>query len=109
MPQFDVAAIEPKTIAPGYSAKFVHTLYMTLSFVEVKAGSILPAHAHMQEQISQLVSGSFELTVDGEPILLEKDQVVVIPPNVVHSGKALTDCTLFDIFSPVRKDYKNLQ
>jgi len=33
--------------------------------------------------------------------------VVLIPSDAKHSGKALTDCTIIDIFNPVREDYIN--
>lgn len=109
MPEFPLSTIPAKEIAPGYFARFIHTQHMTLSFVEVKAGSVLPSHAHIHEQISQLLEGEFELTVDGVPITMSKDVVIVIPPNVIHSGRALTDCKLLDTFSPVRADYQALQ
>jgi len=32
--------------------------------------------------------------------------LVVIAPHASHSGKALTKCTLMDVFSPVREAYK---
>jgi quercetin dioxygenase-like cupin family protein len=33
--------------------------------------------------------------------------VLVIPPNVPHSGKALTDVSVMDAFAPVREDYRD--
>jgi quercetin dioxygenase-like cupin family protein len=79
---------------------------MTFAFWEVKAGSKVPEHAHMHEQVAHLIEGEFELTVDGNPIELQPGKVVVIPSNIKHSGIAITDCKLLDVFSPVREDYR---
>ncbi|MDE3236354.1 MAG: cupin domain-containing protein [Bacteroidota bacterium] len=97
-----------KEIAKGYFSKLIHTEHMTFSFVEVKAGNTLPEHSHPHEQVSIIQEGRFELTLDGEKIVFEKDQLVVIPSNVKHSGHAITDCKLLDVFYPVRDDYKQL-
>lgn len=49
------------------------------------------------------------MTIDGKTSVFGEGQVVVIPPHVEHGGVALTDCRIFDIFSPVREDYKMLK
>lgn len=53
----------------------------------------------------------YNLTRKADPYLFvtaiyEPGTLVVIPPNIPHSGKALTPCKLMDIFSPVRSEYK---
>ena len=98
--------IPAKEMFPGYTVRFIHCTNMTFAFWEVKAGSKVPEHAHIHEQVAHLIEGEFELTVDGNPIELEPDKVVVIPSNVKHSGIAITDCKLLDVFSPVREDYR---
>ncbi len=108
MPVIELSSIEPKTIVAGYDAKFIHTSGMTFSYLDVKAGASLPAHSHMHEQVSHVLEGSFQLTVDGEPIIFGPGTVVVIPSNVIHSGIAITDCKILDVFNPVREDYRNL-
>lgn len=102
----DLSDIPAKEMFPGYTGRFIHTNNMTFAFWEVKAGSKVPEHAHMHEQVAHLIEGAFELTVDGNPIELEPGKVVVIPSNVKHSGIAITDCKLLDVFSPVREDYR---
>lgn len=106
MPQIDLSSIEPRETAPGYSGRFIHTNGMTLAYFDIKAGSASPEHAHIHEQVSQVLEGKFQLTVAGEPIVLEPGAVIVIPSNTRHSGLALTDCRLLDIFNPVREDFK---
>ena len=79
---------------------------MTTSFWRIEAGAALPEHAHPNEQVSVVVAGEFEMTLDGERLQLEKGKVAVIPANVKHSGRALTDCEIMDVFYPVREDYR---
>lgn len=108
MPVIEVASIRPKTIVAGYDARFIHTESMTFSFLEVKAGASLPAHSHIHEQVSHVLEGSFQLTIDGEVVVFGQGTIVVIPPNAVHSGIAITDCKIMDVFNPIREDYRNL-
>lgn len=100
--------IETKEIAPGFLSKLIHTDTNTINFIEVKAGSAVPQHQHMNEQCAFAIEGKFELTVNDVPQLLEPGLFAIIPPNVWHGGTAITDCKLIDIFSPAREDYKKL-
>jgi quercetin dioxygenase-like cupin family protein len=108
MPIIELASIQPKTIVAGYDAKFIHTSGMTFSYLDVKAGASLPAHSHVHEQVSHVLEGSFQLTIEGEPVIFGPGTVVVIPSNKIHSGIAITDCKILDVFNPVREDYRNL-
>ena len=95
-------------VITGYTAKFIHTESMTLGFWEVKKGAVMPVHKHLHEQVSQVDEGAFEFTINGETKIFTKGMIAVIPPYIEHGGVALTDCKLFDIFQPVREDYRNL-
>lgn len=64
--------------------------------------------AHLHEQISTTQQVKFQLTINGVTKILEEG-VAVIPSNTKHSGIALTDCKLLDIFYPVREDIKKFQ
>jgi quercetin dioxygenase-like cupin family protein len=100
--------IETKEIAPGFFSKLIHTETNTVNFIEVKAGCSVPRHRHIHEQCSFVIEGEFELTVNDIPQLLNTGLFAIVPSNVWHSGKAITNCRVLDIFSPVREDYKNL-
>lgn len=97
-----------KEIAPGFFSKLIHTDTNTFNFIDVKAGCSVPYHQHVHEQSSFVIEGIFEFNIDGVIKQLDSSKFVVIPSNVWHSGKAITDCRLIDIFSPVREDYRNL-
>ena len=79
---------------------------MTISKIFIKAGSKLPSHRHPNEQVSTILEGEFEFNIDNVPQIFSKDECAVIPKNVAHSGKAITDCVFLEVFSPVRDDLK---
>jgi quercetin dioxygenase-like cupin family protein len=100
----DLKEIEP---VPGFKGRFVHSDHVTLAYWNIAAGSVLPQHAHVHEQIANVIEGEFEMTIAGETKVLKPGQVAVIPSNVLHSGKALTKCYIIDAFYPVREDYRS--
>jgi unsaturated pyranuronate lyase len=102
----DYSDIAPREIAPGFSARFVHTPRMTLARVDVRRDARLPSHAHPHEQLTTVLSGELELTVAGEVRVLRAGMVAFIPGGVTHSAHALTPCEVLDVFHPVREDYR---
>lgn len=98
--------IQPKEILAGFWAQPIHTPGNTINFIQVKAGSSFPVHQHFHHQCAFVLEGEFEMTIDGETKVLKPGLFVVIPSNMPHSGRALTDCRLVDIFNPVREDYR---
>ncbi|MCP4549367.1 MAG: cupin domain-containing protein, partial [bacterium] len=68
----------------------------------------LAEHAHDNEQIVNVMEGELELTVEGQKHLLVPGKVLVLPPNVPHSGRAVTDVYVVDTFHPVREDFRKL-
>lgn len=104
MPKILLEGHPVKTLAPGFEAKLIHTDNMTLSYVDIEAGASLPEHRHPHEQVVNVLSGEFDLVVDGEPHTLTPGKVFVIPPNVPHSGTAHSPCQVLDVFHPVRED-----
>ncbi len=91
---------------PGFLGAFLHSDNMTVASWSVDAGATFPEHAHPHEQISVVTEGKFELTIDGETDVLRPGRIAVIPSDTIHSGRAVTDCAIIDVFSPVREDYR---
>ena len=91
---------------PGFKGKMIHTDQLTVAHWSIAAGSALPEHQHAQEMIVNMLEGEFELTVDGTPHLLKPGDVVCIPGEVPHAGRAITDTKILDVWHPARDDYK---
>ena len=103
---YNLNGIESKELFDGEKARFVHAENMTLACWQFDQGAILPEHSHPHEQITNVMGGTFEITIDGETVELNTGSVVVIPPHAVHSGMARTGCFIMDVFHPVREDYR---
>lgn len=102
----NLSEISSKELMPGYHAKMIHGASMSWAFWEVDKGAEVPEHHHIHEQIMHVVKGKFIFTLNGKTKTYVAGDVLVIPSNIPHSGKALTKCRLMDIFSPVREEYR---
>jgi quercetin dioxygenase-like cupin family protein len=98
--------IEAKEIRPGFFGKMVHGDKSTVAFWEIRKGSVLEQHHHPQEQITHILEGELEMTIGGRQFLFTAGTVHVIPSDIPHSARALTDCKVIDFFSPSRDDYR---
>lgn len=107
MPEFlQLEKLPARELVPGFIAKLVHTDKVTVAHVRAVKGSRLPEHQHPHEQVTNVLSGELEMTVDGETEICTAGTVITIPSNRPHSALALTDCEIIDVFQPVRADYK---
>ena len=102
----ELKKLAPRQTVPGFTGRFLHTDTMTFAYWEITKGAASPEHAHVHEQAAYLLEGEFELVVAGVPHHMKPGTIVVIPSNVRHSGRAMADCKLLDVFNPVREDYK---
>ena len=99
--------IPPFEITRGFTARMFHTEGMTIAYVDVEAGAELPEHAHFHEQVANVLEGEFEFVLGGKKMVLRPGDVLVIPSNVPHSGRAITRCRILDVFHPVREDFRS--
>lgn len=102
----DFHKMKSREVFPGFTGRFIHSETMTLAYWEIKKDSVSPEHNHVHEQVAYVVEGQLELTIEGKSRILTPGMIAVVPSNARHSGKAITDCTVLDVFNPVREDYK---
>lgn len=105
MPFINLKELSGLEIAPGITGYIVTAESMTVAHVTIAAGSVLPEHAHVHEQVINVIEGELELTSEGKANSLVPGTAMVIPPNVPHSGIAITDVKVIDVFHPVREDF----
>lgn len=83
-----------------------HTEGLMAVEVRFKKGGIGKTHAHTDhEQVSYVLSGSFEVTVGGETRTISQGGGFSVAKNVAHGVTALEDGALLDCFTPIRQDF----
>jgi len=68
-------------------------------------GSVIPEHAHPQEQTGYLVAGRMTFTIAGERFETLPGDGWNISGGVSHSVYVAEDCVVIEVFSPAREDY----
>ncbi len=98
--------ITPRELAPGITGHYAHGQHMSFGYVELKAGSSIPLHQHLHEQITYILEGQLDMLIGGDACSLGPGMYHVIASGTPHSAVARTDCKVIDAFSPVREDYR---
>ena len=68
-------------------------------------GSIGAMHSHPHTQITYVVSGVFEFTIDGEVHTVKAGDTLLKQDGVIHGCVCVEDGILVDIFTPMREDF----
>lgn len=72
--------------------------------VEIKAGFVGDVDYHPEEQLCYVERGTVEFDLSGEKRMLRQGDVQYVPANEKHQVRVIDDCTLLDVFTPLRKD-----
>lgn len=64
-------------------------------------------HSHPHTQITYVVSGVFEFTIDGETRTVRAGDTLLKEDGVVHGCVCRQAGILLDIFTPMREDFLN--
>jgi quercetin dioxygenase-like cupin family protein len=102
------ANIEREQLAPGIARRYMYGDNIMVAQILLDKGAVVPKHAHMNEQISNVISGRLEFRFgeDGSDIRVAgPGETVVIPGHLPHEVAALEDAVAVDLFSPPRQDW----
>jgi quercetin dioxygenase-like cupin family protein len=102
----NIKDIPPKTFFEGFMGHYAHGEHMSFGYVELKAGCVVPMHAHKNEQVTYILEGNLEMTIDGKEYSLLPGNYFIIPSFIMHSAFAKEDSKVMDVFSPVREEYR---
>lgn len=82
-----------------------HDDSILMARVEFDEGAVGEVHAHTHAQVTYVVSGEFEVFINGEKKRLGAGDSFYIAPNVDHGAVCLAPGVLIDVFSPMREDF----
>ena len=106
IPFIDTSRLDVVERLPGWHGRYFHSPSMTFAHYDFVRGSSIHQHFHPQEEVYEVIEGELEVTIDGVAQIARPGLVAIVPPNVPHSIKALTDGRAIIVDYPLRRDFK---
>jgi len=106
MPFVDTNSLKVIERLPGWYGRYFHSPSMTFAHYDFKQGSAIHEHFHPQEEVYEVIQGELELTIDGVTQIARPGWVAIVPNNVRHSDKALTDGRAIIVDYPLRREFE---
>ena len=104
MPFIDVNSLNVTERLPGWYGRYFHTPNMSFAHYEFVRDASIHEHFHSQEEVYEVIEGELELTIDGVAQIVRAGLVGIVPGNVRHSVKALTNGRAIIVDYPLRHD-----
>src|SRR5438067_882874 len=92
-------------VAPSIARKYVTGDHVTVAKFELAVGGVVPRHAHPNEQVTCVLSGSLRFRFPDAEVVASAGEVVRIPGGLHHEVEVVEDAVVIDIFSPTRQDW----
>jgi len=105
MPFIDTGSLDVVERLPGWHGRWFHSESMTFAHYDFASGSSIHEHFHPEEEVYEVIEGELELTIDGVARVTGPGLVAIVPRNVRHSVKALTDGRVIIVDYPRRRDF----
>jgi quercetin dioxygenase-like cupin family protein len=105
MPFVDTSKLGVIERLPGWYGRYFHTSSMTFAHYDFKRGSSIHEHFHPQEEVYEVIDCELEVTIEGVTQIARPGTVGIVPSNVRHSVKALTDGRAIIVDFPLRRDF----
>ncbi|HTO68959.1 MAG TPA: cupin domain-containing protein [Myxococcota bacterium] len=99
----DTRALAAKQPLPGWQGRFFSSQHMTFGYYEVAAGAAIHAHSHSNEEVWHVLEGELEVTIAGETRIARQGAVAIVPPDTLHSVRALSNGRAIVVDSPARR------
>jgi unsaturated pyranuronate lyase len=101
------ADAKPVEMVPGVTRRMMtETADMMLVEVRALAGAHVPIHSHPHQQITYVISGQVDMTIDGKLYSCKAGDSCPIPGGAEHMADFPVDTMLVDCFSPPREEYR---
>ena len=98
----DTSSLPVREPRPGFAGRFFHSENMTFAYYTIAAGSAVHPHSHHNDEVWHVLSGELEVRLADEVRVLRAGEVAVVPPDMEHPARALTDCRALVVDHPTR-------
>jgi quercetin dioxygenase-like cupin family protein len=105
MPFVETSGLKVIERLPGWHGRYFHSATMTFAHYDFTRGSSIHEHFHAEEEVYEVIEGELEVTIDGVTQIARAGLVAIVPSNVRHSVKALTDGRVIVVDHPARPDF----
>jgi quercetin dioxygenase-like cupin family protein len=95
--------LETLEVMQGAFLASVQTENLTVAYTDMKAGVEIPLHHHPEEAVDILLEGILEMQIGEKSDTLSPGMISIVPSNILHRAKAITDCKVVTIFYPKRQ------
>ncbi len=92
---------------PGVSRKVLaYSEEMMMCEISFKKGAIGLSHSHPHLQVTYIVQGSFEFTIENETKIVKVGDSLLMPAGSMHGTVALEENSrVIDVFHPMRAEF----
>jgi len=90
MPFIDTKRLQEIERLPGWHGRYFDSENMTFGHYHFDAGSTIHEHSHPNEEVWNVIEGQLEVTVGGITEVAGPGGVALVPPNTLHTVKALS-------------------
>lgn len=99
----------PETKMRGnITRRFMNSETLMLGLLTMRAGDVVPAHSHHNEQFTYVLSGKMKFMLgeaQDEILVIGAGEVIMLPGGIIHGAEILEDTVEIDVFSPPRADW----
>ncbi|HTF29023.1 MAG TPA: cupin domain-containing protein [Flavitalea sp.] len=95
-----------REVMTGTFAGSLESENLTIAYTDMKAGVEVPLHHHPEEAVDIIMEGELEMQVGEAVNLLTHGMISIVPSNMPHRAKAISNCKVITILHPRRSDLK---
>jgi quercetin dioxygenase-like cupin family protein len=105
MPIVDISSLKVIERLPGWRGRYFHTKTMTFAHCEFDRHATIHEHAHLEEEVYEIIEGELEIKIDGVLHKARPGIVAIVPANVRHHVRALSDGRVIVVDHPARPEF----
>ncbi len=87
---YDLYDFQYANLVPGANSRIISGNNIQLSFLTMDPGSVFDRHIHPEEQLMLVFRGKINEIIMDDEKLMETDDLLLLPGNMVHGGKTRT-------------------